>query len=74
MCRTSGIAGSVRLKIQDPMAAWDLDCAVAHRLEKHDIDHVKYLANQISVATWGEGESGGDVSGDPYADEATETW
>lgn len=65
MCRTSGIAGSIRLKIKDPMSAWDLDCAVAQRLEKHDVANVKYLANQISAATWGEG--GGQPTSDAGA-------
>jgi hypothetical protein len=42
--RSSGIAGSVRLGIKDPLLAYDLDNAVALRLVQYDQTQLKHAA------------------------------
>jgi len=55
--RSSGIAGSVRFRIESGWLALDLDNAVAQRLQMYDTDVMEHNANLISKATWGGDES-----------------
>lgn len=54
--RTSGIAGSVRIGIEDEVLALDFDNAVALRLMRFDRHCREHQANLLARATWGQGE------------------
>lgn len=72
--KTSGIAGSKRLQIQDEMVAWDLDNAVAFRLlifEREVAEQqAKLIAFEVSKI-FGDGSGEGDTGDN---DAGVERW
>lgn len=74
---TSGIAGSVRLEITDPVLAWDLDNAVTLRLlyfhnEQRQGD-AKMIAYEVSKI-FGDGSGESSDGGDDYGASEAEVW
>lgn len=64
----------MRLGIENPVIALDLDLAIAYRLQRYDNealkDHAKLIAYEVSkiFGSSESGESGGDKYGEAFAE------
>lgn len=69
--RSSGIAGSVRLGIKDQLLAYDLDSAVALKLNQYDEKQMKNAA-KLTIYELAKAWNGGEEN--DYDESSAEVW